>query len=77
MILFIYFYVYAVNYFRGIKADDELVRRDLQSLPSILDQYRSADQDELRQTKFAGPPLAWRQRPSRRRQQQNQLQAKR
>ena len=44
MVLFVYFYVYAVNYFRGVKADDDLefsrVRRDLRSLPDLLDEYR-------------------------------------
>ena len=75
MILFTYFYVYAVNYFRGIKADDDhsLVRRDLHSLPSLLDQYRTVHRSErAAQQAFAGPPLARRQRPAHQRLQNRQ-----
>lgn len=42
VVTFIYFYVYAVNYIRGIKGDDEIEAKSLKSLPQFLEQFSNS-----------------------------------
>ena len=42
VVTFIYFYVYAVNYIRGIKGDDELEPKSLKGLPEFLEQFSNS-----------------------------------
>ena len=62
VVAFIYFYVYAVNYIRGVRADDEVqVRTDLKHLPEFLAQFSSSREGRDAEALW---PLAMRGGPS-------------
>ena len=62
VVAFIYFYVYAVNYIRGVRADDEVqVRTDLKHLPEFLAQFSSSREGRDAEALW---PLAMRGSPS-------------
>ena len=60
VVAFIYFYVYAVNYIRGVKGDDEIVPKDLRHLPQFLEEFSSREPRDAE----ALWPLALRSAPS-------------
>ena len=62
VVAFIYFYVYAVNYIRGVRADDEVqVRTDLKHLPEFLAQFSNSREGRNAEALW---PLAMRGGPS-------------
>ena len=61
VVAFIYFYVYAVNYIRGVKGDDEIEPRDLKSLPQYLEKLSRSRQGRDAEALW---PLAMRSGPS-------------
>ena len=61
VVAFIYYYVYAVNYIRGIKADDEIEPRDLKSLPQFLERFSKSREARDAEALW---PLAMRSGPS-------------
>ena len=43
VVAFVYFYVYAVNYIRGVRSDDDAqLKTDLEHLPQFLEQFSSS-----------------------------------
>ena len=43
VVAFVYFYVYAVNYIRGVRSDDDVqLKTDLEHLPQFLEQFSSS-----------------------------------
>ena len=53
---FVYFYVYAVNYIRGVRGDDELGEpKSLKNLPQFLDQFPSVSSREGRDAEALWP----------------------
>ena len=49
VIAFIYFYVYAVNYIRGIRGEElggeNVISKDLKHLPEFLEQFKSSSRE--------------------------------
>jgi len=62
VVAFVYFYVYAVNYIRGVRSDDEAqLRTDLKHLPEFLEQFSSSREARDAEALW---PLAMRSGPS-------------
>jgi len=59
LVVFVYFYVYAVQYFRGVRADDVTERQvvDLEHLDEFLNQFRPKRQAGERTAAVPGPVL--------------------
>ena len=56
VVAFVYFYVYAVNYIRGVRGDDELGEpNSLKNLPQFLDQFSSESSREGRDAEALWP----------------------
>ena len=63
VVAFVYFYVYAVNYIRGVRSDDELGEpKSLKNLQQFLDQFPSTSSREGRDADALWP-LAMRSGP--------------
>ena len=62
VVAFVYFYVYAVNYIRGVRGDDEIqLKTDLKHLPEFLEQFSSSREARDAEALW---PLAMRSGPS-------------